>query len=96
MEQLKRDQKANAATQSPGILRYLRQSAKTKRKVGREAKTVRLLLVDQHDIEEERGIMKELNKWSKIEEDIYKQKSRVQWLKLRDDNTRYFFCIHEE
>lgn len=49
--------------------------------------------MDQHEIEVEKEIRKELTKWSQVEEAIYKQKSRVQWLKLDDANTRYFFAV---
>ncbi|XP_070045980.1 uncharacterized protein [Nicotiana tomentosiformis] len=34
----------------------------------------------------------QLKKWSLIEEMIYKQKFRVQWLKLGDANTTYFYA----
>lgn len=42
--------------------------------------------------EAEKKARKELEKWSTIEEGIYKQKSRVQWLKLGDSNTTFFFA----
>ncbi|XP_019234784.1 PREDICTED: uncharacterized protein LOC109215219 [Nicotiana attenuata] len=42
--------------------------------------------------EEERKILAQLEKWSMIEESIYKQKSRVQWLKEGDTNSAYFFA----
>lgn len=48
--------------------------------------------VNQQVLEAEKEVRKELNKQSQIEETIYKQKSRVQWLKLGDANTRYFFA----
>ncbi|KAH0728693.1 hypothetical protein KY284_004558 [Solanum tuberosum] len=47
--------------------------------------------VQQNMIDEEKLIRVELVKWSQIEESIYKQKSRVQWLKLGDANNAYFF-----
>ncbi|KAH0725555.1 hypothetical protein KY284_001420 [Solanum tuberosum] len=46
----------------------------------------------QGSIDEEKSLRTKLTKWSKIEEDIYKQKSRIQCLKLGDDNNAYFFA----
>ncbi|KAH0722784.1 hypothetical protein KY290_005436 [Solanum tuberosum] len=46
----------------------------------------------QGNIDEEKALRTKLTNWSKIEEDIYKQKSRIQWLKLGDDNNAYFFA----
>lgn len=40
--------------------------------------------------QEERRILADLEKWSGIEEYIWHQKSRVDWLKLGDANTRFF------
>ncbi|XP_070020234.1 uncharacterized protein [Nicotiana sylvestris] len=42
--------------------------------------------------EEEKKLLLQLEKWDKIEESIYKQKSRVKWLKLGDTNSAYFFA----
>jgi len=41
-------------------------------------------------IETERETKLNLEKWVKVEENIMRQKSRVQWLKLGDGNTTYF------
>jgi len=40
----------------------------------------------------EKELQIQLEKWSKIEESVMQQKSRVQWLKLGDANTTYFFA----
>ncbi|XP_019235063.1 PREDICTED: uncharacterized protein LOC109215446 [Nicotiana attenuata] len=40
----------------------------------------------------ERNLKKELEKWSKVEESIYRQKSRIQWLQLGDANTAFFYA----
>ncbi|XP_075088341.1 uncharacterized protein LOC142170347 [Nicotiana tabacum] len=42
--------------------------------------------------EAEKSIRQKLEKWSMIEESISKHKSRVQWLKLGDSNTAFFFA----
>ncbi|XP_019248683.1 PREDICTED: uncharacterized protein LOC109227949 [Nicotiana attenuata] len=42
--------------------------------------------------EEEKEMLYQLEKWDKIEESIYKQKSRIQWLQLGDTNNAYFFA----
>ncbi|XP_019239018.1 PREDICTED: uncharacterized protein LOC109219060 [Nicotiana attenuata] len=45
-----------------------------------------------HLFEEEKKLLLQLEKWDKIEESIYKQKSRVQWLRLGDTNSASFFA----
>nr|XP_016498778.1 PREDICTED: uncharacterized protein LOC107817461 [Nicotiana tabacum] len=40
----------------------------------------------------ERNLKKELEKWSKVEKSIYRQKSRIQWLQLGDVNTIFFYA----
>lgn len=52
--------------------------------------------VEQELIIEENELKIELSKWSMIEESIYREKSRVQWLKLGDSNTAYFFASMKE
>ncbi|XP_019267319.1 PREDICTED: uncharacterized protein LOC109244651 [Nicotiana attenuata] len=47
---------------------------------------------DTELIEKEKILKQELEKWVQIEESVYKQKSRVQWLKLGDSNSGYFFA----
>ncbi|KAH0658123.1 hypothetical protein KY289_026871 [Solanum tuberosum] len=54
-------------------------------------RTIRVRPIPQDIIDEEKVLRTELAKWSMIEENIYKQKSRVQWLKLGDANNAYFF-----
>nr|XP_009763385.1 PREDICTED: uncharacterized protein LOC104215309 [Nicotiana sylvestris]XP_016465127.1 PREDICTED: uncharacterized protein LOC107788003 [Nicotiana tabacum] len=39
-----------------------------------------------------RNTKKQLEKWSTIEEGIYRQRSRIQWLQLGDSNTAFFFA----
>ncbi|XP_019225690.1 PREDICTED: uncharacterized protein LOC109207257 [Nicotiana attenuata] len=46
--------------------------------------------------EEEKELLLQLEKWDKIEESIYKQKSRVQCLKLGDTNSAYGKSIEAE
>lgn len=41
----------------------------------------------------EKNIRQKLENWSMIEESIYKQKSRVQWLKLGDFNTTFSLLV---
>ncbi|XP_019261589.1 PREDICTED: uncharacterized protein LOC109239475 [Nicotiana attenuata] len=43
-------------------------------------------------IDKEKALKCELEKWVMIEESIYKQRSRVQWQKLGDSNSAYFFA----
>ncbi|XP_019260883.1 PREDICTED: uncharacterized protein LOC109238857 [Nicotiana attenuata] len=43
-------------------------------------------------IEEEKELKSKLEKWILIEESIYRQRSKVQWLKLGDTNSAYFFA----
>lgn len=63
--------------------------------LGRKQQQMRNMPIPQTIRDEEKELKNELNKWSMIEESIYKQKSRVQWLKLGDTNTKYFFCSDE-
>lgn len=42
--------------------------------------------------EEENELKEQLEKWSIIEKNIYEQKSTVQWLKLGDSNSAYFYA----
>ncbi|XP_075092574.1 uncharacterized protein LOC142172785 [Nicotiana tabacum] len=46
-------------------------------------------------IEDEKAAKLQLEKWSRIEESIMKQKSRIKWLQLGDANTAYFFATNE-
>ncbi|XP_059315493.1 uncharacterized protein LOC132066132 [Lycium ferocissimum] len=46
----------------------------------------------QDVLQYERETKMELEKWMSIEESIMQQKSRIQWLKLGDANTTYFFA----
>lgn len=43
-------------------------------------------------IQEEKELKEQPEKWSMIEESIYRQKSRIQWLTLGDSNSAYFFA----
>nr|XP_016436446.1 PREDICTED: uncharacterized protein LOC107762590 [Nicotiana tabacum] len=48
-----------------------------------------------HDVslfETERNLKKEIEKWSMVEESIYRQKFRIQWLQIGESNTTFFFA----
>lgn len=45
---------------------------------------------DDKKIALEKATKLELEKWWMVEESILKQKSRIQWLKLRDSNIAYY------
>ncbi|XP_019234835.1 PREDICTED: uncharacterized protein LOC109215257 [Nicotiana attenuata] len=47
---------------------------------------------DPHKFEVEKELRLQLEKWDVIKESIYKQKSRVEWRKLGDSNSAYFFA----
>lgn len=57
-----------------------------------QQKQITIALESQSFRETEKDLKEQLSKWSMIEKSIYKQKFRVQWLKLRDSNTKYFFA----
>ncbi|KAH0665342.1 hypothetical protein KY285_026548 [Solanum tuberosum] len=42
--------------------------------------------------DQEKALKQQLEKWSLIEESAMRQKSRVQWLDIRDTHTSYFFA----
>lgn len=45
---------------------------------------------------DEKNCLAELEKWSTLQEKIIKQKSREQWVKEGDGNTKYFFVVMKE
>ncbi|XP_059315723.1 uncharacterized protein LOC132066426 [Lycium ferocissimum] len=49
-------------------------------------------LLNDDLIVEEKDLKNQLDKWGKIAEIIYRQKSRVKWLQIGDSNTAYFFA----
>ncbi|XP_019256470.1 PREDICTED: uncharacterized protein LOC109234883 [Nicotiana attenuata] len=53
---------------------------------------MRTTSISSQKFEEEKELKQQLEKWATIEESIYKQKSRNQWLKLGDSNTAFFFA----
>ncbi|KAG5609242.1 hypothetical protein H5410_020523 [Solanum commersonii] len=44
----------------------------------------------------EKTLLQNLEKWSLIEENIVKQKSRARWINLGDSNTKYFSAVMKE
>uniref|UniRef100_A0A1S3YJW7 Uncharacterized protein n=1 Tax=Nicotiana tabacum TaxID=4097 RepID=A0A1S3YJW7_TOBAC len=46
--------------------------------------------LDQDLIEQERRALAEVEKWSNIEEQVHKQKSRAYWITCGDSNSKYF------
>lgn len=55
-----------------------------------------LRLGDVSLIDREKSLLQELEKWSKIEEAIWKQKSRATWIQLGDSNTKFFQSYAKE
>ncbi|XP_019226773.1 PREDICTED: uncharacterized protein LOC109208174 [Nicotiana attenuata] len=55
-------------------------------------KQIRTYNQDSLNFDVEKELRSQLEKCDLIEESIYKQKSRVQWLKLGDSNLAYFFA----
>ncbi|XP_049391452.1 uncharacterized protein LOC125855800 [Solanum stenotomum] len=47
-------------------------------------------------LELEKKILHELEKWSNIEENVLRQKSRAKWIQLGDGNNHYFSAIIKE
>ncbi|XP_019263107.1 PREDICTED: uncharacterized protein LOC109240882 [Nicotiana attenuata] len=41
-------------------------------------------------INEEKEVISEIEKWSKVEEQVLRQKSKASWIECGDDNTKYF------
>lgn len=42
------------------------------------------------EIQREKDLLAQIEKWDKIEESIWQQKSRIDWISLGDSNTRFF------
>lgn len=43
--------------------------------------------------EKEKQEIENLQYWMSIQESIYKQKERVEWIKLGDSNSKYFYSV---
>lgn len=50
-------------------------------------------LFNQHLIEEEREILKLIEKWEEVHEKILRQQSRIVWIQQGDRNSKYFYTV---
>lgn len=46
--------------------------------------------------EKEAYCIDKLRHWMKVQESVYKQKARIDWIKLGDANTHYFFAAMQQ
>ncbi|XP_021729241.1 uncharacterized protein LOC110716553 [Chenopodium quinoa] len=44
-------------------------------------------------VAQETNSIQQLKYWRSVQESIYKQKSRIDWVQLGGPNTKYFFCM---
>ena len=45
-----------------------------------------------HNRQQEKDLQAQVEKWNMIKESVMQQKSRIQWLRLGDANTAYFYA----
>lgn len=43
--------------------------------------------------DKEKSLLEYIEKWSGIEESMFKQKTRAKWIKLGDNNSSYFSAV---
>ncbi|XP_059285896.1 uncharacterized protein LOC132039429 [Lycium ferocissimum] len=58
-------------------------------------KTISIQYSDQLQIQE-KNILQQLEKWLFLVESAMRQKSRIKWMKLGDQNTKYFIVVVKE